>query len=164
MKAKYVLSSVIAVGLFLLLATTAVFAKESLGTLETPKGDTVEKVRMEATITEVGDRSLTVKDNDSGEEYTFGKGPYWFNDREYEVGQKVTLEGVDTSNVSDKRGPEEYNFAVFKLDDVEYRTEMGRPSWAGQGEHRGRGMGMRGFGQGLGFQDEDGNGVCDHME
>ncbi len=142
------------------MGVASVSAADTIGSVTGNDGDVKDLVQMQAEVVNVDGSQVTFKDIQTGQEYEAGFGPSWFT-KTYEVGEQITLEGVETVADNDHG----HNFQVMKVDDTVLREAFeGGPAWAGaRGEGKGQGGEGKGMGQGEG-KGQKGSGDCDNLD
>jgi hypothetical protein len=157
-KKKLVLGLVV-LGAIAILGGSSVYAATTIGTVTGKDGDVMDKVSINAEVTEANGSHITIKDTDTGETYQTSTGPSWYSG-DYNVGDKVTVEAVKTKGDNDNG----HTLQVMKINDVTLRSNFeGKPEWAGQngqGNSNGsavqnRGQNMNQSGDQSGDQDQD---------
>jgi hypothetical protein len=115
---------------------------------------------MSAEITASAGSHVTIKDTETGKEYQTSVGPSWYSGT-YDVGEKVTLEGVETTGENDNG----HDFQVMKINDKTVRESFeGKPAWAGKGgSGQGQGSENRGQNNSGNFVDANSDGKCDNL-
>jgi len=154
MNKKFMILSLAALGGVGIIGVTSAYAASTIGTVTGKDGDVKNKVQMEAEVVSQNGSHLTIKDTATGSEYQTAIGPSWYSGS-YKVGDKVKIEGVETTGKNDNS----HNFQVMKINDKTLRqTFEGKPAWAGQGRN-GQGQGQH---RNQNFVDTNGDGVCDN--
>ncbi|MEI8143649.1 MAG: hypothetical protein WCG48_03485 [Candidatus Berkelbacteria bacterium] len=165
MNKKVISLGLIALGAVAILGSTSAYAANKIGTVTGKDGDIKDKVQISAEITAENGSHVTIKDTETGDEYQTSVGPSWYSGT-YNVGDKVTIEGVTTAGDNDNN----HNFQVTKINDTTLRDSFeGKPAWAGkggngQGQNKGQGNADHGQNNGGNFSDANGDGKCDNLE
>jgi len=164
MNKKVIGLGLFALGAIAVLGSTTVYAANKIGTVTGRDGDVKDKVQMSAEILSRDGSHITIKDTETGKEYQTSVGPNWYSGT-YNVGDKVTIEGVETAGTNNNN----HNFQVTKINDKVLRESFeGKPAWAGkggrgQGENKGQGSMNRSQNNGN-FVDVNGDGKCDNIK
>jgi hypothetical protein len=150
----------VALGAIAILGGTSVYAANKIGDVTGKDGDVKDKVQMSAEITAESGSHVTIKDTETGKEYQTSIGPSWYSGT-YNVGDKVTVEGVETTGENDNG----HDFQVMKINDKTVRESFeGKPAWAGKGgSGKGQANENRGQNNGGNFVDANGDSKCDNM-
>lgn len=165
MNKKTISLGLASLGVLAVLGSSSVYAATKIGTVTGKDGDVKDKVQMSAEITSESGSHVTIKDAETGEEYQTSVGPNWYSGT-YNVGDKVTVEGVVTTGENDN----DHNFQITKINDKVLRESFeGKPAWAGQGgngqgRNKGQGNATHGQGNGGNFVDANGDGACDNQK
>lgn len=163
MNGKTVSLGLIALGAIAVLGSTSIYAANKIGTVTGKDGDIRDKVQMSAEITSENGSHVTIKDTETGKEYQTSIGPNWYSGA-YNVGDKVTIEGVETTGKNNNL----HNFKVMKINDKTLRESFeGKPAWAGKGgngQNKEEGTMNRGQHNGGNFIDTNGDGKCDNAQ
>jgi len=161
MNKKVIRLGLVALSAIAVLGSTSAFAANKIGTVTGKDGDVKDKVQMSAEITAENGSHVTIKDTETGSEYQTSIGPSWYSGT-YNVGDKVTVEGVETTSENDN----DHNFQVTKINDKTLRESFeGEPAWAGKGRNSQGQHGMnRGQNTGGNFVDTNSDGKCDNLE
>jgi len=159
MNKKFLALGLVMLGAVAIIGTSSAYAATKIGTVTGRDGDVKDKVQMSAEITKSSGSHVTIKDTETGKEYQTSIGPSWYSG-EYNVSDKVTVEGVETTGENDNN----HNFQVTKINDKVLRESFeGKPAWAGKGG-QGKGQSSENKGQNMGgnFVDANGDGKCDN--
>jgi len=167
-KNKILGTAAIALAVASVVGISSVSASTKTGTVTGEDGDIKDKVSISAEVTAVDGSHVTFKDVETGSEYTASFGPSWYNDKDYEEGDKVVVIGVETDG---ENSEEDHNFQAMQVDQTVLREQFeGKPAWAGTrgGNGDGTGEGSHGSKKGSGnheggnFVDSNKDGVCDN--
>ncbi len=151
--------SLATLGVVVVIGAGSAYAATTIGTVTGKDGDVKDKISMNAEIIESQGSHVTLKDLDSGKAYETSIGPSWYSGN-YSVGEKVTIEGVETTEKNDNG----HNFQTMTIEGKTLRENFeSKPAWAGQkGNSEGNGEGTRGQGNKANFIDTNGDGQCDN--
>lgn len=162
MNKKFLTLGLITLGAVAILGGSSAFAATKIGTVTGKDGDVKDKLQMNAEVVQSSGSHLTIRDTETGKEYQTSVGPNWYSGN-YNVADKVTIEGVETTGENDNN----HNFQVTKINDKVLRENFeGKPAWAGQGgQGKGQGNGNENRGRNINgnFVDANGDGKCDNL-
>jgi len=156
-------TSLIVVGLLVLIGGGTAFAANKIGTVTGNDGDVKDKVQLSAEVVNSDGSHVTLRDTETGKEYQTSFGPSRYSGT-YNQGDTVSVEGVETIGENDNG----HNFQATKVNDITLRESFeGKPAWAGQGngsdsQNSGTGTGL-GQGNGNSFMDKNSDGTCDNL-